>query len=219
MASLFDEDESQELNDWFDHEDSDDHFGDAPVPSSTVKVKVHKAEESDEDLKLFGEGKSTETKQNNQKSADEILALAKKRMEKEADVQHKRNRRLLRVQEYYFSKAYVVIQIGRCIQIARRNFGCLRKLIIAQTLSWMYSVPRVRLDAKEKLRNLKSLMMTFNKALRDKLNYDQQCEVRHDYKVAHVLSADDKNEKLNRIEYLQLFNAILQQHGYKTRFL
>lgn len=99
-------------------------------------------------------------------------------MQKEIDIAERRRRRVTKLQEYYFAKAYLVLQIGRCLCIAGRNFGSYRELILSQLLSRLYSVPKVKLGTGEKLRNIKSLLFTFNKAMRYKLDYERDCELR-----------------------------------------
>jgi hypothetical protein len=153
------------------------------------------------------------------KELQDVMELAKKKMEKERLIQERKNRRIVKIQEYYFCKAYLVIQIGRAISIARRNFGWLRQLIIWQLMSYLYSVKKVKLGTNEKLRNIKSLMMTFNKAMLRKLDHQKEWELRMDYQISRCLTTEQEDEKLDRIEYLQLFSALLQHHGYRTRFL
>lgn len=187
-----------------------------------VKLGVEVDEGSDDDAKLFENKSQVEDKAKHgayDKSIQNIVNLAQKKVKRCVDIQERKNRRVVKLQEFYFSKAYMVIQIARCLSIARRNFGYWQELIKAQVMSYIYSVPKVRLPTSEKLRNIKSLMLTFNKALWNKLDYEKEWTVRADYKIVRCLAIQEEDDKLDRIEYLQLFNTLLQHHGYKTRFL
>jgi len=91
-----------------------------------VKLGVEVDEGSDDDAKLFENKSQVEDKAKHgayDKSIQNIVNLAQKKVKRCVDIQERKNRRVVKLQEFYFSKAYMVIQIARCLSIARRNFG------------------------------------------------------------------------------------------------
>ena len=62
-------------------------------------------------------------------------------------------------------------------------------------------------------------MKSFNEGLLNKLDHNKEWVVRKDYQIWAALANDEENNKLNFIEYLQIFNVFLKHLGYKTRFL
>ena len=68
--------------------------------------------EEDEDLKLFENVQDNEDEKSN-KDIQQIINLSSQKDEKHRILQERKNKRIIKLQEFFFSKAYLIIQIGR----------------------------------------------------------------------------------------------------------
>ena len=86
-----------------------------------------KHQDSDEDVKLFVQDIEQEDEQLIDPIYDKlikgIVSEAKKKFKDQVELEARRNRRQERILQYYFSRAYIIIQIGRCLKITEQDFG------------------------------------------------------------------------------------------------
>jgi hypothetical protein len=101
-----------------------------------------------------------------------VIEKAKEKFQSMLDLEAKRNRRLERVQQYYFSRAYIIIQIGRCLKISETNFSYLKPLLTAQLLSILLSNEAPSVSHLKSLQP-RELLGIFNRRFRLLLDYER----------------------------------------------
>lgn len=123
-------------------------------------------ENRDKDIELFIENGLIEEKEVIDPKYNDIIQgvikQAKKQLKSNLDIEARHNRQVERVQQYHFSRAYLIMQIGRCLKIVEQKFGFCSELILAQLISIMLSSKDLE---KKKLGKYKpkELILLFNK--------------------------------------------------------
>lgn len=185
--------------------------------------KDERVNESDEDLKLFindnqEELESDKENETNREIIKGILNEAKRKLKIEQMIEAKRSRQQERIHQYYFSRMYIFVQIGRWLKITENDFGYLNQLIIAQMLTLIMGNRRPKSKLNLEALNIRELMKEFNRTFMFMLDYELNWEVRSSVAVSSRIARGEP-KSLNRIEYIWLLNTLLRHFQYKTRFL
>ena len=181
MGDLFDDyereidqrkDEDMEM---FGVEDDNDNLHDDILEQPDLDMNEGE-EEEDEDLKLFlnhisndNEDVKVDGKYNDVVKG--LIDKAQNKFKSKMEQEQRRNRRVEKIQHYYFSRAYIILQVGRCLKIAEQNFGYCSEVISAILQSIMGHKNRKNSKPLGSL-TVKEIMGLFNKCFRNKLDME-----------------------------------------------